>query len=39
LERLSGRGVLLMRTFMDELEYNSTGNEVRMVKRRRNVEA
>lgn len=39
LERLSGRGVLLMRTFMDELEYNSTGNEVRMVKRRRSVEA
>ncbi len=35
LERLSGRGVLLMRTFMDEVAYNGTGNEVRMVKRRR----
>jgi DNA-binding response OmpR family regulator len=35
LERLSGRGVLLMRTFMDEVAYNSSGNEVRMVKRRR----
>jgi DNA-binding response OmpR family regulator len=35
LERLSGRGVLLMRTFMDEVAYNSAGNEVRMVKRRR----
>jgi CheY-like chemotaxis protein len=35
LERLSGRGVLLMRTFMDEVIYNSMGNEVRMIKRRR----
>ncbi|MEX2188601.1 MAG: response regulator [Pirellulales bacterium] len=35
LERLSGRGVLLMRTFMDEVAYNGTGNEVRMIKRRR----
>jgi CheY-like chemotaxis protein len=35
LERLSGRGVLLMRTFMDEVAYNAAGNEVRMVKRRR----
>jgi DNA-binding response OmpR family regulator len=34
LERLSGRGVLLMRTFMDEIAYNSAGNEVRMTKRR-----
>jgi anti-sigma regulatory factor (Ser/Thr protein kinase) len=39
LERLSGRGVLLMRTFMDEVVYNATGNEVRMVKRRRALEA
>jgi DNA-binding response OmpR family regulator len=36
LERLSGRGVLLMLTFMDEVAYNAAGNEVRMVKRRRN---
>lgn len=34
LERLSGRGVLLMRTFMDEVAYNAAGNEVRMTKRR-----
>lgn len=28
-----GRGMSLMRTFMDELSYNPTGNEVTMVKR------
>jgi CheY-like chemotaxis protein/anti-sigma regulatory factor (Ser/Thr protein kinase) len=35
LDALSGRGVLLMKTFMDEVVYNEAGNEVRMVKRRR----
>lgn len=34
LERPSGRGVLLMRTFMDEVKYNTTGNRVTLVKRR-----
>ncbi|MCS6863485.1 MAG: response regulator [Gemmataceae bacterium] len=34
LERPSGRGILLMRTFMDVVEYNSTGNRVTMIKRR-----
>jgi CheY-like chemotaxis protein/anti-sigma regulatory factor (Ser/Thr protein kinase) len=33
LERVSGRGLLLMRTFMDEVSYNAHGNEVTMVKR------
>jgi CheY-like chemotaxis protein/anti-sigma regulatory factor (Ser/Thr protein kinase) len=33
LEKVSGRGLLLMRTFMDELTFNSTGNEVVMIKR------
>ena len=33
LERVCGRGVLLMRTFMDEVEYNATGNIVTMRKR------
>jgi CheY-like chemotaxis protein len=33
LERPSGRGILLIRTFMDEVTYNQKGNEVRMVKR------
>jgi CheY-like chemotaxis protein/anti-sigma regulatory factor (Ser/Thr protein kinase) len=35
LERASGRGLLLMRTFMDEVAYNETGNAVTLVKRRR----
>lgn len=33
LERASGRGLLLMRSFMDEVDYNSRGNEVTLVKR------
>jgi CheY-like chemotaxis protein/anti-sigma regulatory factor (Ser/Thr protein kinase) len=33
IERLSGRGLLLMRTFMDELRYNDRGNEVTLIKR------
>src|SRR5262245_23733892 len=33
LEKVSGRGLLLMRTFMDEVSFNSTGNEVTMIKR------
>jgi anti-sigma regulatory factor (Ser/Thr protein kinase) len=35
LDKLSGRGILLMRTFMDEVDYNEQGNEVTLVKRRR----
>lgn len=38
LERVSGRGVLLMRTFMDEVTYNDQGNEVTLVKVRRAAE-
>lgn len=33
LERAGGRGIMLMRTFMDDVEYNEEGNEVTMVKR------
>ena len=33
LERPSGRGLLLMRTFMDEVRFNEAGNEVTMIKR------
>lgn len=33
LLRPSGRGLLLMQSFMDEVHYNDTGNEVTMVKR------
>lgn len=32
--RASGRGILLMRTFMDEVSFNAIGNEVTLVKRR-----
>jgi CheY-like chemotaxis protein len=35
LERLSGRGLFLIRTFMDEVRFNATGNEITMIKRRR----
>ena len=34
LERESGRGLLLMRTFMDEVQYSTGGNQVTLVKRR-----
>lgn len=34
LERPSGRGLLLMRTFMDEVIYNDAGNQVTLIKRR-----
>ena len=34
LERESGRGLMLMRTFMDEVRFNEQGNEVTMIKRR-----
>lgn len=33
LMRVGGRGLLLIRTFMDEVKYNSTGNEITLVKR------
>ncbi len=35
LESLYGRGILLMRTFMTEVRFNDRGNEVTMIKRRR----
>lgn len=33
LLRTSGRGLLLMRAFMDDLQFNDSGNEVTLVKR------
>lgn len=33
LERTCGRGILLMRTFMDEVIFNAQGNEVTLIKR------
>lgn len=35
LERTYGRGLLLIRTFMDEVSHNAEGNVIMMVKRRR----
>ncbi len=35
LESLYGRGILLMRTFMTEVHFNEQGNEVTMIKRRK----
>ncbi len=34
LDKVSGRGLLLIRTFMDEVHFNETGNGVTMIKRR-----
>jgi anti-sigma regulatory factor (Ser/Thr protein kinase) len=34
LEKASGRGTFLMRTFMDDLIFNENGNAVTLVKRR-----
>lgn len=34
LERVHGRGLMLIRMFMDEVEHNDRGNEVRMKKLR-----
>lgn len=34
LEKASGRGLLLIQTFMDHVEHNDKGNEITMVKRR-----
>ncbi|MEM9916134.1 MAG: ATP-binding protein [Planctomycetota bacterium] len=34
LEAVSGRGLMLMKAFMDEVTYNEKGNEVTLVKRK-----
>jgi CheY-like chemotaxis protein len=33
LDKRTGRGLLLIRTFMDEVSHNAAGNEITMVKR------
>ncbi len=38
LNRLSGRGILLIQTFMDEVRFNETGNQITMIKRRASAE-
>ena len=32
--RVNGRGLFLIRTFMDEVTFNSQGNEITMIRRR-----
>jgi CheY-like chemotaxis protein/anti-sigma regulatory factor (Ser/Thr protein kinase) len=34
LERVYGRGLLLIQTFMDRVEHNEQGNQITMIKRR-----
>ena len=33
LERMSGRGLLLMRAFMTEVHHNDRGNQVTLIRR------
>lgn len=33
LQKCSGRGLFLIRSFMDEVRFNETGNEITMIKR------
>lgn len=35
IEKVSGRGLLLIQTFMDEVRHNEQGNEITMIKRRK----
>jgi serine/threonine-protein kinase RsbW len=35
LERPCGRGIMLMRAYMDKVEYNRRGNQVRLLKHNR----
>jgi CheY-like chemotaxis protein len=35
LEKVHGRGLLLIRTFMDEVRHNERGNEITLTRRRR----
>jgi serine/threonine-protein kinase RsbW len=37
LENPSGRGIMLMRAYMNKVEYNETGNQVHLVKLHRAV--
>jgi anti-sigma regulatory factor (Ser/Thr protein kinase) len=39
LDKITGRGILLMRSFMDDVYFNDKGNEVTMVKQCRNGKA
>jgi anti-sigma regulatory factor (Ser/Thr protein kinase) len=32
--KISGRGLLLIRTFMDDVKFNDSGNEITLFKRK-----
>lgn len=34
LEKPSGRGIMLIRAYMDEVQYNDRGNQICMIKRK-----
>ena len=34
LEKATGRGLLLIRTFMDHVSHNQAGNQITLIKRR-----
>jgi anti-sigma regulatory factor (Ser/Thr protein kinase) len=38
LERAGGRGLLLINAFMDDVQHNSTGNEITLIKRKQSEE-
>jgi anti-sigma regulatory factor (Ser/Thr protein kinase) len=38
LESEGGRGLVLMRSFVDELQFNEVGNEVTLIKHNRHAE-
>lgn len=38
VSRPHGRGLLLMRSFMDEIKHNETGNQITLIKRRQKIE-
>jgi anti-sigma regulatory factor (Ser/Thr protein kinase) len=33
LDKVTGRGMLLIRTFMDHVEHNEHGNQITMIKK------
>jgi anti-sigma regulatory factor (Ser/Thr protein kinase) len=39
LAKASGRGILLMRSFVDDIRYNATGNELTLIKKIRTDES
>jgi CheY-like chemotaxis protein len=38
LEKLCGRGLLLIRSFMDQVHHNEAGNQITMIKRKKGID-